>query len=101
MAWKVHSPNRSFLNSGLLSPQPSKNAGSLSGLELYVCSRLALRPLGGSLVIFTLFCRMLTGKCSDGYEVSQSLKLGLVFSMVMFSQISSRLLIQDTARWQF
>jgi hypothetical protein len=33
-----------------------------------------LRPVGGSIVIFTAFCRIETGNWGVGDEVSQSLK---------------------------
>jgi len=61
-----------------------------------------LRPLGASLVIFTPFYRTETGKFSEGYEVSQSLKSRcVVVEPIISSQIFSKVPIQLTARWQF
>ena len=41
---------------------------------LYCLVRLLLSPLGGSRVILTPFCRMLTGKSGDGMLVSHRRK---------------------------
>lgn len=43
------------------SGHPEKNAGSEIGSERNDCSRFNRRPVGGSFVIFTPFCRMFTG----------------------------------------
>jgi hypothetical protein len=43
-----------------------KNAGSEIGSLRYDLSRLALRPLGGSLVILTPFCSTDTGNAGEG-----------------------------------
>ena len=53
-----------------------KNSGSEIGSERYEPRMLARRPFGGSLVILTPFCRMETGKCGDGADVSHSRKSG-------------------------
>ena len=71
------------------------------GKSWYERFRLALTPAGGSLVILTPFCRIVTGKCGDGMLVSHSLKSGSVVSTLMLSTIFSRFGIQLAARWQF
>jgi len=43
------------------SGHPEKNAGSEIGSERNDCRRFNRRPVGGSCVIFTPFCRMVTG----------------------------------------
>jgi len=64
-AWKKVRPNSSFCHTSCFL-EPQKKAGSEMGWLRYDRSRLALMPFGGSLVIFTPFCRMLTGNLSDG-----------------------------------
>ena len=61
----------------------------------------ALRPLGGSFVILTPFYRMAVGKEALGYDVNQSLKSGCVVLGFNSSQILSKVVIQETAKWQF
>lgn len=46
-------------------------------------------------------CSTATGNLSLGYDVSQSLKSGCVFSGVNSSQMRSSVGIHDTAKWQF
>eukprot|EP00955_Chlamydomonas_euryale_P023543 248973-Chlamydomonas_euryale.AAC.1 len=58
-------------------------------------------PLGGSLVILTEPCRMLTGNLGLGYDVIHSRKSGLVSSGLSSSTILSSDGIQLGARWQF
>lgn len=53
--------------------EPPKKSGSEMGMTLYECNRLALIPLGGLFVIFSPFCRILTGNLSDGYLVNDNL----------------------------
>lgn len=79
---------------------PSKNYSLEIGSVRYDPVRLAFSPLGGSLVILTPFCRIAVGNLSEGYEVSQSLKSGLVIygSGESYSQILSRIGIQVTAK---
>lgn len=83
-AWKKQTPYKSFsqtyttagsnkilvLNirnvtvtvlTGSLLGQAAKNSGSEMGSEIYDCNRFNLKPVGGSLVIFTPFCSMVTG----------------------------------------
>ena len=55
---------------------------------------LFLRPLGGSIVAFTPFYKILTGNLSLGIEVSQILKL-LFLSSTTSSIIPSRVGIKD------
>lgn len=101
-AWKKHNPNKSFLNStGIL--QFIKKSSLLMGSVRNEPYRLALSPLGGSLVILIPACRIAVGNCGLGYEVSQSLKSAWVTlgSGESSSQIFSSVDIQLTARWQF
>jgi len=59
-----------------------------------------LRPLGGSRVILTEFCRVETGKFSVGMLVNQRRKsLWLLSSR--FSTIYSSFGMKEVARWQF
>ena len=63
---------------------------------------MALNPFGASLVILTPFYKIAVGKFSLGYEVNQSLKLSLIFSLSFnSSHIFSRVGIQLTDKWQF
>jgi hypothetical protein len=53
-AWKKVRPKSSGFQAALLGPAtPSKKSGSEIGSARYEPSRLAFRPLGGSLVILT------------------------------------------------
>jgi hypothetical protein len=61
-AWKKHSPSSSRLNSAG-RPQPSKKAGSEAGSDRRLPTRLARRPLGGSLVILTPAWGREGGRC--------------------------------------
>lgn len=63
----------------------------------------AFIPLGGSTVNLEEFCKTATGKAYDGIEVKNNLKSGFVvsFCSAKSSTIFSRLLIQDSKRWQF
>jgi hypothetical protein len=70
---------------------------SFASKASYVLNMFYLRPLGGSSVILTEFCRVDTGKFSVGMLVSQSLKsLWLLSSR--FSTICSSLGIKDVAK---
>lgn len=64
---------------------------------------LARKPLGGSFVTLTEFCKTETGKDFDGIELRYSLKAGLIFdeSSDMFCIIRSMGNIQEVAKWQF
>ena len=77
--WKNARPNMSLRNSASFV-HVSKNSESLTGYDWNVRSRPARSPLGGSLVILTLFSRMGTGKMSDGYDVSHRRNFLWVFS---------------------
>lgn len=57
--------------------------------------------LGGSFVILTPFCRILTGNLADGYEVIHKRKSGGTVVGSRSSQILSKTGIQLGARWQF
>jgi len=48
-----------------LPGHPSKNVGSLIGSLRYDWSKFWRRPVGGSLVIFTPFCRTVTGNYNE------------------------------------
>jgi hypothetical protein len=62
----------------------------------------ALRPFGGSVVIFSPFSSTDAGKMSLGYEVSHNRKSGCTSPAVSCcSQINSSLGRKDLARWQF
>mmetsp|Transcript_48022 Transcript_48022/g.138291 ORF Transcript_48022/g.138291 Transcript_48022/m.138291 type:complete len:209 (+) Transcript_48022:635-1261(+) len=63
-------------------------------------STLARRPLGGSLMIFTPFCKMSGGKCSVGIDDNQRRKSSCTPSGVSCSQMHSRSGSQETQRWQ-
>merc|ERR1719474_1546059 len=72
----MHSPNSITLNaSGLLDK--FKNS---SVKPKYDRSRLARNPLGGSLVILTARCKMVTGNFGVGIEVSHSRNEGWMSS---------------------
>lgn len=60
--------------------QSLKNAPLLRRSDEYDLNMLALRPLGGSVVILMPFCKTVTGKSPEGYEVSHKRKLGWVDS---------------------
>lgn len=96
IAWKKENPNSNFLYiSGFV--QSSK---SLTSIASYVLRIFYLKPLGGSKVIFTEFCRVETGKSLLGILVSHNLKsLWLLSSK--FSTIYSSFGINDVAKWQF
>lgn len=79
----------------------SNHSMSLIGSLWNERSTLFFNPFGGSFVIFTPFCRTVTGKSSDGYEVSQSRKSVWVVSGRKPSQICSSFPIQLFAKWQF
>mmetsp|Transcript_18459 Transcript_18459/g.55661 ORF Transcript_18459/g.55661 Transcript_18459/m.55661 type:complete len:222 (-) Transcript_18459:1094-1759(-) len=101
-AWKKASPKASFLKAQALDPSvPSKKASSESGSARYEPSMLARKPLGGSLVILTPFCKIETGKCVDGADVSHKRKSGEAASGVSSSQIFSSVGIHDVHKWQF
>jgi hypothetical protein len=96
MAWKKENANMSFLNS--LGFAQSFNI-RLSRLA-YVLSRLDLRPVGGSIVIFTAVYSTLTGKFGLGIEVNQ-IRKSAWFASVSYSTIASSLGIQEMDKWQF
>ena len=56
--WMSHIKN--ILTSSLLG-QLLKKFGSETGSDKYDCSRLSRSPVGGSFVILTPFCKMVTG----------------------------------------
>ena len=81
--------------------QPVKKVGSQIGSMRYERVIFARRPLGGSLVILTPFCSTVTGKCGEGYDVSQRRNDGCTESGLSSSHSRSSVVIQLTAKWQF
>lgn len=99
-AWKKHKPYRSFLKTASCL-QLSNHSMSEMGSLKYDLVIFALKPFGGSLVIFTPFCRTNTGKWSAGYEVNHKRKSGCVVSTVKFSQIYKNKLRNINIVWYF
>ena len=64
---------------------------------------LALRPLGGSFVTFTLFCNTVTGKLLVGMELKNKRKSSCTSASgdERFLIVVSIANIQEAARWQF
>mmetsp|Transcript_66851 Transcript_66851/g.164804 ORF Transcript_66851/g.164804 Transcript_66851/m.164804 type:complete len:235 (+) Transcript_66851:696-1400(+) len=97
MAWNQHSEKVSFLYASTCLH--SSNCSSVNAEKLPIT--FALRPLGGSRVILTAFCKTATGNCGLGMAVSQRRKSGCSAEGSKFSTRASILGIHDTARWQF
>mmetsp|Transcript_24000 Transcript_24000/g.78087 ORF Transcript_24000/g.78087 Transcript_24000/m.78087 type:complete len:223 (-) Transcript_24000:3073-3741(-) len=99
IAWNIESEKRSFLyGAGLVHPS---NCSSV--MSLYVRFKLALTPLGGSLVSLTPFCSTSTGKVCAGIDVSHSRKSSCTEECGWFISSTSRASdnIHELARWQF
>mmetsp|Transcript_66754 Transcript_66754/g.204231 ORF Transcript_66754/g.204231 Transcript_66754/m.204231 type:complete len:241 (-) Transcript_66754:3025-3747(-) len=96
-AWKKQKPKRSGLKMSGLSDCLNKS----SVMVEYDRSKLARKPEGGSFVILTPFCKTCTGKLFAGMDVSHKRKLFDISSGFSCSTSASRLLIQDSMRWQF
>jgi hypothetical protein len=96
IAWKNAKPKSSGLNIICLL----QSFSSVSSSRAYVLSKLDLNPEGGSRVIFTPFYNTDIGNELVGIEVSHSRKSLFMLSSSS-SQILSKSVIQDIAKWQF
>lgn len=97
IAWKNEMANSSLRQARGLVDSSIRSCA----IERYVIRILALRPVGGSSVIFTPFCRIATGKIGEGMEVSHRRKSFDIFSGLKSSTILSNVGIQDWDKWQF
>mmetsp|Transcript_35680 Transcript_35680/g.70018 ORF Transcript_35680/g.70018 Transcript_35680/m.70018 type:complete len:259 (-) Transcript_35680:1689-2465(-) len=97
IAWKKQMEKSNFLNvSGFVVRLMSS-----SDMLLYDCIKLARRPLAGSFVILTPFCRTETGNLGVGPEVNHRRKSSWQLSGLKSVQMASRVGSQLTAKWQF
>ena len=71
--WQKQRPIKSFLKGFGQVEELNQSLLQMGSVE-YELIKLALRPLGGSLVILTPFCKTETGKTGDGYEDNQRRK---------------------------
>lgn len=99
--WKRHNENSKHLNGNTFSCSEWKNSMRSLTWFVYALNMFALMPAGGSTVILLPFCKMATGKCGEGVEVSQILKSLWTTSGWIVSMRRSRRGIQLGARWQF
>mmetsp|Transcript_74194 Transcript_74194/g.176946 ORF Transcript_74194/g.176946 Transcript_74194/m.176946 type:complete len:223 (-) Transcript_74194:4774-5442(-) len=101
-AWKKQRPKSIFLkvclHSVLLVHASANQSGSM---EENARSKFDFRPFGGSMVIFMPFCSTEMGNSDDGIDVSHKRNCSFTLSGSSSSTITSKVGIQDGARWQF